>query len=132
MMNGIVKALQESGVFYVSTVEDDQPRVRPFGAVIDFGGKAYFCTNNTKNVFKQMIKNPQVEICGLKKDGTWVRVTGKLIRDDNDTVRAAMLEAMPGLKNMYSVGDGIFEVFKLEGATAALYSMAAKPVEIKE
>lgn len=131
-MNGIVKALQEVGVFYVATVEGDQPKVRPFGAVADIGGKAYFCTNNTKNVYRQIIANPKVEICGPKQDGTWVRVTGVLVRDDSDTAREAMLEQVPVLKNMYHIGDGIFEVFRLEKAAAVLCSMGGASVEIKE
>ena len=131
-MNGIVQALKETGVFYAATVEGDQPRVRPFGGVIDYNGKAYFCTNNTKACFRQLLANPKTEICGMKPDGSWVRVSGRLIREDNDAVRAAFLEASPGLKNRYSIGDGIFEVFRLEDAVACLYTMGADPVEIIE
>lgn len=131
-MNQIVKALEETKVFYVGTVEDDQPRVRPFSAVMDYGGKAYFCTSNAKNVYRQIMKNPKVEICGCKPDGTWVRVFGRLTRDDSDDARAAMLEKMPELKNIYHVGDGKFEVLFLEDAKAALYSMTDAPKEITE
>lgn len=131
-MNGIVQALKETGVFYVATLEGDQPRVRPFGGVIDYNGKAYFCTNNTKACFRQLLANPKAEICGMKPDGSWVRVSGRLIREDNDAIRAAFLEAAPGLRNRYSVGDGLFEVFRLEDAAAYLYTMAADPIEIKE
>ncbi|QAT50893.1 hypothetical protein EQM14_14570 [Caproiciproducens sp. NJN-50] len=129
-MNQIVKALEETKVFYVATVEGDQPRVRPFGAVMEYGGRIYFSTNNTKNVYHQMRKNPKVEICGCKPDGTWVRVTGRLVRDDNDGARAAMLEKMPELKSMYRVGDGKFEVLFLEDAEATLYSMTDTPKKI--
>lgn len=121
-MNQIVKALEEAKVFYVATVDGDQPRVRPFGAVMEYEGRIYFSTNNTKNVYHQMMTNPKVEICGCKPDGAWVRVTGRLIRDDNDGARAAMLEKMPELKNMYHVGDGKFEVLYLEDAQAVLNS----------
>ncbi|WP_411677252.1 pyridoxamine 5'-phosphate oxidase family protein [Caproicibacter sp.] len=131
-MNHIVEALKETKVFYVATMEGDQPRVRPFSAVMDYEGKAYFCTNNTKNVYHQIMKNPKVEICGCKPDGTWVRVSGKLVRDDSDTVRAAMLENMPMLKNIYSVGDGKFEVLALSEAKASLCSMTDAPKEITE
>lgn len=129
-MNRIVKALEETKVFYVGTVDGDQPRVRPFSAVMEYEGKVYFCTNNTKNVYHQIMKNPKVEICGCKPDGTWVRVSGKLVRDDSDAARAAMLEKMPELKNMYHVGDGIYEVLSLESPKATLYSMTDAPKEI--
>ena len=129
-MNQIVKALEETKVFYVATVEGDQPRVRPFGTVMEYEGRIYFSTNNTKNVYHQMMTNPKVEICGCRPDGTWVRVTGRLVRDDNDGARAAMLEKMPELKNMYRVGDGKFEVLFLEDAEATLYSMTDAPKKI--
>ena len=65
-MNKIVEALKATKVFYVATIDGDQPRVRPFSSVTDIDGKLYICTNNTKKVFDQMMKNPKVEICGMK------------------------------------------------------------------
>ena len=131
-MNRIVAELSAAGTFYIATVEDAQPRVRPFGAVIEYEGAPYLCTNNQKSVFKQLAANPRVEICGMKQDGTWVRVTGNLVRDDSAAARAAMLEGVPSLRRMYSVDDGIFEVLRLENATAMLYSFGADPVVITE
>ena len=130
-MNRIVEELRAAGVFYVATVESDQPRVRPFGAVMEYEGKPYLCTNNQKDVYKQLMANPKVEICGMKNDGTWVRVTGTLVRDDRDAARAAMLESVPSLQRMYSLGDGIFEVFRLENAVAKVCSFGADPVLIE-
>jgi uncharacterized pyridoxamine 5'-phosphate oxidase family protein len=126
-MSRIVDVLKQAGVFYIGTMEDDQPRVRPFGAVIEYEGKIYFCTGNRKDVFNQLMRNPKTEICGSLPDGRWVRVAGTLARDDNDAVRAAMLEAVPMLKKMYSVGDGLFEVLRLDNAVATLYSMRGAP-----
>jgi uncharacterized pyridoxamine 5'-phosphate oxidase family protein len=126
-MSKIVDLLKAAGVFYIATVEDDQPRVRPFGAVIEFDGKIYFCTNNRKDVFKQLMRNPKTEICGSLPDGRWIRVVGTLVRDDNDAARAAMLEAVSMLKSMYRVGDGLFEVVYLDNAVATLYSMGGAP-----
>lgn len=36
--------LKECGVFYLATVEGDQPRVRPFGAINVFEDKLYIQT----------------------------------------------------------------------------------------
>ena len=33
--------LKEAGIYYLATVEGDQPRVRPFGAIHIFEGKLY-------------------------------------------------------------------------------------------
>jgi uncharacterized pyridoxamine 5'-phosphate oxidase family protein len=120
-MSKAVEFLRKVGAFYVATDDNGQPRVRPFGAVMDYEGKIYFCTNNQKAVFKQLVDNPRIEICGCGADGQWIRITGRAVVDDNDAARGAMLELMPGLKNMYSVGDGLYEVFYLVDATATIY-----------
>lgn len=115
----------------MATVEGDQPRVRPFSSVTEIDGQLYLCTNNTKECYKQMIANSKVEICGMEKDGTWIRITGKLVRDDRDEARAKMLEDPTGPSNLYRLGDGIFEVFRLEEAVCVKYSMTAEPEIIK-
>ena len=131
-MNKIVEELKKAGTFHIATVDaDGQPRVRPFGAVAEFEGKAYICTNNTKACFAQMLANPKTEISAMEPDGTWIRVTGKLVRDDRDEARAAMLEQNEGLKGMYHIGDGIFEVLYLEDAICVKYSFTAAPVVIQ-
>ena len=54
-MSAVLDYLKESGVFYLSTMDGNQPRVRPFGAVCEFEGKLYFITAKTKNVYKQLL-----------------------------------------------------------------------------
>ncbi|MBR5713110.1 MAG: pyridoxamine 5'-phosphate oxidase family protein [Lachnospiraceae bacterium] len=127
-MNAITEELKKTGTFFVATVEDDQPRVRPFGAVAEFEGKTYICTNNTKACYAQMLANPKTEISGMEPDGSWIRVSGELVRDDRDEARAAMLADNPGLGMMYHVGDGIFEVLYIANAKGMKYSFTAAPV----
>ena len=131
-MNKIVEELRKTGVFYVATVDDGgQPRVRPFSSITEINGDLYICTNNTKNVYKQIQKNNKIEICGMGKDGTWLRISGKAIRDDNDESRKAMLEDPTGPSNLYTLGDGIFEVLRIEDISATKYSMTEAPVVIE-
>ena len=53
-MNAAVNELRKAGIFYIATVDDDnKPHVRPFGAVAEFEGKAYICTNNRKNAMRR-------------------------------------------------------------------------------
>ena len=130
-MNKIVEALKNTGVFYISTVDGDQPRVRPFSSVTEFEGNLYICSNNKKDFYKQVIDNEKIEICGMNKDGSWIRLTGKLVRDDRDEARAAMLADPTGPSNLYKVGDGIFEVFRVDNAICIKYSMTDAPVQIQ-
>ena len=129
-MNKVTEFLIQSGTFYLSTVENDKPRVRPFGAVAEFDGKVYICTNNQKNVFKQILANPNVEISSVTDD-KWIRLEGTLIVDERVEAKQAMLEAKPSLKNFYSINDGIFEVLYLTEATAKIFSLCKEPEVIK-
>ncbi len=129
-MNKVTEFLIQSGTFYLSTVENDKPRVRPFGAVAEFDGKVYICTNNQKNVFKQILANPNVEISSVTDD-KWIRLEGTLIVDERVEAKQAMLEAKPSLKNFYSINDGIFEVLYLTEATAKIFSLGKEPEVIK-
>lgn len=129
-MNKIAQFLADSKTFYLATSEDGKPHVRPFGAVMEWDGKTYICTNNTKKVFKQILKNPNVEISGMVKD-KWIRLCGKLTADSRKEARAAMLEAVPSLKKMYKVDDGIFEVLYFTEATATICSFTGEPEVIR-
>ncbi len=131
-MNEAVRFLRDCGTFYLATVDGDQPRVRPFGAVMEYEGKIYLSTNNTKNVFHQMKKNPKVEIAATKNSGEWIRLTGEAVVDDGEAVRVRMLEEVPVLKKMYRADDGVFEVLFLKNVTVSIYSMDGKvhPVSV--
>lgn len=112
-MSAVLDYLKESGVFYLSTMDGNQPRVRPFGAVCEFEGKLYFITAKTKNVYKQLLENPRVEISAMKGQDSWIRLDGEVKMDGRREARAAMLEAVPVLKNMYNADDGVMTVFIL-------------------
>ena len=43
-MESVEKFFKEAGVYYLATVEGDQPRVRPFGTIHIFEGKLYIQT----------------------------------------------------------------------------------------
>jgi len=126
-MNKAIEFLNSCKTFYVATVEGDQPRVRPFGAVAEYKGKTYICTNNTKKVFKQIQTNSKIEISGTAPDGKWIRITARAIPDADRDAKAEMLKVNPSLQRMYSLDDGIFEVLYLEDATAVISSFTGEP-----
>lgn len=125
-MNNALQFLKESGTFYLATNEGDQPRVRPFGAVFEFDGKLYITTNNTKECFKQMIENPKVEISTMNKKGQWIRLAGEVANDDRREIKEYALEAVPTLKRMYNIDDGIFTVFYFTKGTVTISSFTDK------
>lgn len=129
-MQSVYDFLKKCGTYYLATVEGDQPRVRPFGTVDIFEGKLYIQTGKVKEVSKQIQINPRAEICAF--DGEkWLRVSGKLVRDDRVEAKAHMLDGYPSLKAMYSAEDDNTEVLYFEDATAVFSSFASAPVTVK-
>ena len=126
-MNSIVTALKNAGVFFIATIDGEQSRVRPFGAVEEIDGKICFLTSNQKDVYKQIGAHPCVELSGMNKDGSWIRVSGRLVRVADDKIVGAFLDANPDLKKMYAVGDGKVEVLELTEANGTLYSFTDAP-----
>lgn len=122
--------LNDAQTYYLATVEGNQPRVRPFGTVLLYEGKLYLQTGKSKEVSKQIAANPNVELCAFM-NGSWLRVSGELVNDDNRDVKVAMLEKMPDLKAMYSPDDGNMQMLYLKNATAVLSSFTTEPEIIK-
>jgi len=126
----VCQFLNDAGTYYLATVEGDQPRVRPFGTILLYEDKLYIQTGKRKDVSKQLAENPKAEVCAFM-NGTWLRVSGKLVNDDRREVKVAMLDKYPGLKNMYSADDENTQVLYFKDATAVFSSFTAAPEEIK-
>ncbi len=129
-MKEVQEFLKGCGVYYLATVEKDQPRVRPFGTAEIFEGHLYIQTGKKKEVSKQIEKNPNVELCAFK-DGRWIRVTGKLVRDDRVEAKKDMLDKNPNLRGMYDENDDNTEVLYFEHATATISSFTEAPKVIE-
>jgi uncharacterized pyridoxamine 5'-phosphate oxidase family protein len=108
-MKKVLDFLTEAKVFYFATVDGTAPKVRPFGFFMEHKGKLYFGMGTHKDVWKQVLANPQVEICALKPtpDGEWVRIYGTAVVDNDSAALAAAFEKMPHLKNIYTEQSGL-------------------------
>ena len=127
-MDEVYKFLKENPIFYVATMDGDQPRVRPFGVVALFEGKLYLQTGNVKPVFKQMTANPKIELCTMGKDGkTWLRVAAEVVLDPRVEARPHMLDENPTLPRLYAEDAGPREAPCLTTATATLHSLEDAP-----
>lgn len=129
-MERIVKFLKDAEVYYLATVEGDQPRVRPFGTAHIFEGRLYIQTGKVKDVSKQLMANPKAEICAFR-DGEWVRIAGELIEDDRIEARQSMLDAYPSLQKMYAADDGNTQVFYFKNAMATISAFTHEPEVIQ-
>ena len=125
-MERVCNFLKEAGVYYLATVEGDQPRVRPFGTAHIFEGKLYIQTGKIKPTSRQLAANPKAEISAFH-NGTWIRLSGELVEDDRVEVKKSMLDAYPNLRGMYDENDGNTQVLYFKNATATFCSFTAAP-----
>ena len=124
--------LHDCGIFYIATVDGDQPRVRPFGVAEVYNGKLYIQTGKKKNVFKQMMANTKFEITAVKPSGTeWIRISGKLVNDDSREAKVYVLNKNPDLKGMYSADDDNTAVLYITDGVAEFCSFSAPTKEVK-
>ena len=129
-MKEVFDFIKECGTYYLATVEDGQPRNRPFGTINIFEDRLYIQTGKSKEVSKQIQKNPRVELCCFNGK-QWLRLSGELVRDDRLEPKKAMLEHYPELKSMYSAEDENTEVLYFKNATATFSSFTDAPKVIK-
>ncbi len=125
-MQEVYEFIKKCGTYYLATVEGDQPRVRPFGTIDIFEGKLYIQTGKIKDVSKQLAANPKAELCCFA-DGTWLRLAGTLVNDDNLAAKEHTLDEHPNLKAMYSAEDENTQVLYFKDATATFASFTAEP-----
>lgn len=128
-MNEVVKFLEGNPVQYFATVGlDNKAKVRPFQFMLEEGGKLYFCTNNEKDVFKQIENNPYVEVCTSSPKFEWMRLNGKAHFSNDTDIKKKIIESSPLVKSLYKSADNpIFEIFYLEDAKAVMADFSGNP-----
>ncbi|MFU0781547.1 pyridoxamine 5'-phosphate oxidase family protein [Thermoanaerobacterium thermosaccharolyticum] len=130
-MEEVLQFLKDNPIFYIATVDGDTPKVRPFGFAMEYEGKLCFCTNNQKDVYKQLKANPKFEISVASKTGEWLRLKGKAVFITSRESKKAALHTMPSLRNLYSEEDSIFEIFYADEAEATFYDMSGPVKTVK-
>lgn len=129
-MKEVYEFLKDSKVFYLATIDNDKPRVRPFGTLNIYNDKLYIQTGKVKSVSKQMSINPNVEICAMN-NGKWIRVEAKVVSDDSLEAKISMLDNNPELKSMYKAEDPNTEVLYLTNVKATISSFTDAPKVIE-
>lgn len=116
-MSKAVEFLNENPVQYLATlVRDGKAKCRPFMFAGEVDGKLWFCTNNTKDVYKDMQENPEIEISVSSPSYAWIRLHGTAVFENNMTVKEVCMQN-PIVKGQYQTADNpIFEVFYLDNA----------------
>jgi pyridoxamine 5'-phosphate oxidase len=110
----ILALINEISIGYLGTVDGNEARVRCMETFrADENGLIFF-TSKLKNVFKQISKNPNVEVCYFTK-GTQVRVRGKMEILEDAALREEIIEKRPYLKPIYKNRSEDLALMRLKG-----------------
>ncbi len=132
-MSKISDFLNEAGVFFLATVDGDQPKVRPLGLHLEVDDKVLFGIGDFKEVYKQLLANPKCEIVAAKEDGHWMRYTGKAVFEEDEKYAEMALESAPHLRQIYNDETGNkMMMFYLEDATAYDIEIMGEAVVLME
>ena len=118
--------LEDAGTFYLATVEGDQPRVRPYGAMLYYDGKIYIMAFGKTNATRQIADNEKAELCAFK--GLTLRIECRLVEDSRPEVGRALVDKMPVLKPALGENGENGVMYYLKDATATFFKLM-EPVE---
>lgn len=121
-MKEIIEYLKESKFQYLATVGlDEKPKIRPFQFMFEQDGKLWFCTSNQKEVFRELQRNPNVEICVSGENMSWLRLEGEVVFENNLRVKQRVMDESPLVKGIYKKANNpMFEVFYLKNGSAVI------------
>jgi uncharacterized pyridoxamine 5'-phosphate oxidase family protein len=127
-MKEVIKRLSENPAGFLATIENGEPRVRPWGFMFEENGKFYFCTNNTKDAYRQLQATPVVEFATLDKNMVWVRLRGKVKFTEDMKIKEKIVSGNELVKSIYqSAVNPIFKAFYIEHGTASISDFSGRP-----
>ena len=122
----VCKFIDEAKVFYLATIEEDKPHVRPLGSHKLINDKVYFFIGDFKNVYKQLLKNSNCELVATKTTGEWMRISGKAIFEKDFAIADNMLNDNKKIKELYEKNGWKAMVFHIEGKVEIINIMKSE------
>lgn len=108
--------LGEAKVFYIITVFGNKPKARPIGFKMLENDRLYFGVGTFKDVYKQLVMNPNIEIVATKPDGTWIRYDGKARFVEDEELENKCLDMLGPVGQMYRDNKWKMGVFYIDEA----------------
>ena len=119
----VIDFIKKNPVCTLATVEGDQPRVRGFFTVFFDDGGIYFTTGAPKDVYKQMTKNPKVELCYLTPGfGIMLRIAGVIEFVDDRAKKQTLIDEKSYLKD-FTADSPEFILLQLPHGTARFWTI---------
>lgn len=118
--------MNENPVFHLATTDGNKPHVRGMLLFRADENGIIFHTASTKDVFSQIMKNPNVELC-FQGNGVQVRVEGKLEHIENDPALREEIFNHPTRKFLQAWKangiDNLLQIFRLKNGVATTWTM---------
>ncbi len=125
-----IRFAHENPVTYIATAEGDQPRVRAFALWFADRTGFYYHTGTPKNVYRQLKKNPNVELCfyapGAQGAGKMMRVTGRAEFLNDKPLTERLFKDRPWVADLMKAApkDAKLAIFRVAHGEAYFWTMA--------
>lgn len=127
-MKEVIKLLNENPIGALATIDNGKPKVRPFGFMFEENGKFYFCTANTKEVYKQLKEVPIIQFTTTSKEFVTARISGEIKFSNDLQIKERIINSNDLVKSLYQTADNpTFEIFFLETGEAVLSDFSGQP-----
>jgi len=114
-VNDVYEYLDTCKIFYVTTVDGDKPKCRPFSFKMMHEDKIWFGVGTFKECYKQLQANPNIEICASDGKG-FMRLYGTAVFDERPELFERACEEAAFLTKIYNDETGnVLGMFHIEG-----------------
>ncbi|MDE6551771.1 MAG: pyridoxamine 5'-phosphate oxidase family protein [Muribaculaceae bacterium] len=121
--------LRENKDVAFGTVENSRPNLRVFQVMLIKGHTLYFATSPRKDVYRQLQKNPAVEILGMKGNIS-VRMSGNVEFDVPVDIQKEIYDTNSILSDLYPSYDAMVYC-SLEVKSIDYYDLTPRPPKLE-
>ena len=123
----VLAFITKNPIAYMATAEGNKPHVRAMGTYRADENGIIFSMQSPKDVYKQLVKNPETELC-YYADGVQIRVTGKMQEGKDPALKKEIVEKRPFYKpGVEKEGLGYVGAFILKKGKATILDMKGTP-----
>lgn len=127
-MKEVIDFYTKNPVGCLATIDNGKPRVRPFQFQFADNGRLYFCTANTKDVYRELAANPSAEFVSTSPEYVFMRVGGDVQFSRDVNLKKRILDANDLVRSIYqTLENPVFEVFFIEHGTVKIADLSGKP-----
>jgi len=119
----VLDFIKKNPVCTLATVDGDQPRVRGFFTIFFDDDRIYFTTGAPKEVYKQLVRNPKIELCYLTPGfGIMLRIAGTIEFVDDREKKQKLIKEKSYLKD-FTADSPEFILLRLPHGTARFWTI---------